>query len=102
MAPYRDLFCRDEGFAHLSRYITGLILSPNTTLQGIYDLQGWDTESPSRRARHAAVVEAQWDVEALRPRQRAVVAQDHGRQGREVIVSIGAWRIMSGAQRFTG
>jgi hypothetical protein len=85
MAPYRDLFCRDEGFAHVSRYITGLILSPNKTLQGSYDLQVWDTESPSRRAMHAAVFEAQWDAEALMPRHRAVVAQDHGRQGREVI-----------------
>jgi len=33
LAPYRDLFCRDEGFAHISRSITGLILSPNKTLQ---------------------------------------------------------------------
>jgi DDE superfamily endonuclease len=85
LAPYRDLFCRDEGFAHISRYITGLILSPNKTLQGIYDLQVWDTESPSRRAMHAAVFEAQWDAEALMPRHRAVVAQDHGRRGREII-----------------
>jgi len=85
MTPYRDLFCRDEGFAHVSRYITGLILSPNKTLQGIYDLQVWDAESPSRRAMHAAVFEAQWDAEALMPRHRAVVAQDHGRQGREVM-----------------
>src|SRR5215470_10013215 len=85
LAPYRALFCRDEGFAHISRYLTGLILSPNKTLQGIYDLQVWDTESPSRRAMHAAVFEAQWDAEALMPRHRAVVAQDHGRPGREVI-----------------
>ena len=34
---------------------------------------------------HAAVFEAKWDVEALMPRHRAVVAQDHGRRGREVI-----------------
>src|SRR5215468_3337453 len=85
LAPYRDLFCRDEGFAHISRYITGLVLSPNKTLQGIYDLQVWDAESPSRRAMHAAVFEAQWDAKALMPRHRAVVAQDHGRRGREVI-----------------
>ena len=85
LAPYRDLFCRDEGFTHISRYITGLILSPTKTLQGIYDLQVWDAESPSRRAMHAAVFEAQWDAEALMPRHRAVVAQEHGRPGREVI-----------------
>jgi hypothetical protein len=85
LAPYRDLFCRDEGFTHISRYLTGLILSPNKTLQGIYDLQVWDAESPSRRAMHAAVFEAQWDAEALMPRHRAVVAKDHGRREREVI-----------------
>jgi hypothetical protein len=85
LAPYRDLFCRDEGFAHISRYITGLLLSPNKTLQGIYDLQVWDAESPSRRAMHAAVFEAQWDAEALMPRHRAIVARDHGRRSREVI-----------------
>ena len=35
LAPYRDVFCRAEGFDHISRYVTGLILSPNKTLQGI-------------------------------------------------------------------
>src|SRR5262244_3296902 len=78
LAPYRDLFCRAEGFAHVSRYITGLLLSPNKTVQGIYDLQVWYAESPSRRAMHAAVFEAQWDAEALMPRHRAVVAQELG------------------------
>ena len=39
MLNYRDVFCRDEGFDHVSRYVTGLIISPNKTLQGIYDLQ---------------------------------------------------------------
>jgi hypothetical protein len=34
---------------------------------------------------HAAVLEAQWDAVALMPRHRAVVAQDQGRRGREVI-----------------
>jgi hypothetical protein len=32
MAMYRDLFCRDQGFEHIERYVTGLILSPNKTL----------------------------------------------------------------------
>jgi hypothetical protein len=31
MAPYRALFGRAEGLAHVSRYITGLILSPKKT-----------------------------------------------------------------------
>jgi hypothetical protein len=35
MAGFRDLFCRTEGCEHVSRYVTGLILSPNNTLQGI-------------------------------------------------------------------
>ena len=35
LAPYRPLFCREEGFEHVSRYVTGLILSPNKTLQGL-------------------------------------------------------------------
>ena len=37
MAKLRAVFCREEGFDHVSRYVTGLILSPNKTLQGIYD-----------------------------------------------------------------
>ena len=39
LAPSREVFCRAEGFDHVSRYITGLLLSPNKTLQGIYDGQ---------------------------------------------------------------
>ena len=31
MAPYRDVFCRDAGFEHVSRYVTGVVLSPNKT-----------------------------------------------------------------------
>jgi hypothetical protein len=34
---------------------------------------------------HAAVFEAKWDAEALMPRHRAVVAQEHCRRGREII-----------------
>jgi hypothetical protein len=29
LAPYREVFCREAGFAHIGRYITGLILSPH-------------------------------------------------------------------------
>ena len=42
LAPYRDVFCRAEGFEHISRYVTGLLLSPHKTLQGLYDMQGWE------------------------------------------------------------
>jgi hypothetical protein len=86
MVPYRDVFCREEGFDHVSRYVTGLLLSPNKTLQGIYDAQVWgDSPRPSRRAMHAAVFEAGWDMERLMPRHREVVASDHRGRGREVL-----------------
>lgn len=86
LAPYRDVFCREAGFEHISRYVTGLLLSPNKTLQGIYDGQVWESEhAPSRRAMHAAVFEAGWDAEALMPRHRAVIAREHRGRGREVL-----------------
>jgi hypothetical protein len=86
LAPYRPLFCREEGFEHISRYVTGLILSPNKTLQGIYDVQVWGAdEKPSRRALHAAVFEAGWDADALLPLHRQVVAPAHRGCGREVL-----------------
>ncbi len=85
-APYRALFCRDAGFEHVSRYVTGLLLCPDKTLQGIYDGQVWGQEpAPSRRAMHAAVFEAGWDTESLMPRHREVIAPDHRGRGREVI-----------------
>jgi hypothetical protein len=48
MSNYRNVFHREEGFEHVSRYVTGLIISPNKTLQGIYDLQVWKDKKPSR------------------------------------------------------
>ena len=84
LAPYREGFCRAQGFAHVGRYVTGLILSPNKTLQGSYDAQVWeDGAQPSRRAMHAAVFEAGWDVEELLPQHRTVVAPAHRGRGRE-------------------
>ena len=86
MAHYRPLFCRAAGFAHVSRYVTGLILSPNKTLQGIHDLHVWeDGTHLSRRAMHEAVFEAAWDAEGLMSSHRAVVAPDHRGRGREVL-----------------
>jgi hypothetical protein len=86
MAQYRDLFCRDEGFEHVGRYVTGLILSPNKTLQGIYDAQVWQAGTkPSRRAMHAAVFEAGWDADAVMRRHRAEVARAHRGHGRAVL-----------------
>jgi hypothetical protein len=36
LQPYRTVFCRTAGFAQVSRYLSGLLLSPNKTLQGIH------------------------------------------------------------------
>lgn len=33
---YRSVFCRSAGFTQVSRYLSGLLLSPNKTLQGIH------------------------------------------------------------------
>jgi hypothetical protein len=86
MAPYREVFCREAGFDHVSRYVTGLILCANKTLQGIYEAQVWgDGVQPSRRAMQAAVFEAGWDVEHLMPEHRQVIAPEHRGRGREVL-----------------
>ena len=39
MESFRKSFCRAEGFEHICRFITGLSLRPNKSLQEIYDLQ---------------------------------------------------------------
>ena len=88
LLPYRKLFGRAEGFEHVSRYVTGLILSGNKTLQGIYDSQVWEGDKPSRRAMHEAVFEAGWAAEGLLSRHRAVIAPEHQGHGREVISAI--------------
>jgi hypothetical protein len=85
LRPYRDLFRRDEGFEYVSRYVTGLLVSPNKTLQGIYAQQVWPEQKPSRRAMHEAVFEAEWNAEELLPRHRALIAPEHRHRGREVI-----------------
>jgi hypothetical protein len=82
---YRDLFGRIEGFEHISRYVTGLIVSPNKTLRGIYAGQVWEGEKSSRRAMHEAGFEAEWKAEELLSRHRAVIALEHRGRGREVI-----------------
>src|SRR5262245_6376333 len=85
LRPYRDLFRRGEGFEYVSRYVTGLLVSPNKTLQGIYANQVWPEEKPRRRAMHEAVFEADWHAGELLPRHRAVSAPEHRNRGREVI-----------------
>ena len=85
MAKYRDVFCRAEGFEHVSRYVTGLVMSPNKTLQGIYDLQVWEGEKRSRRAMHEAVFEAGWNSDEFISQHRGEVAMDYQGRGKEVI-----------------
>jgi hypothetical protein len=85
LRPYRDLFRREEGFAHVSRYVSGLIVSPNKTVQGIYANQVWEGKKPSRRVMHEAVFEAGWEAEELLPRHRALIAPEHRNRGREVM-----------------
>ncbi len=85
MRPYRELFRRNEGFEYVSRYVTGLLVSPNKTSQGIYAMQVWEGNQPSYRAMPEAVFEAGWDVDALLPRHRALIAPEHRNRGREVI-----------------
>jgi|SRR5215813_720195 len=85
MAGFRDLFCRQEGFEHLPRYVTGLILSPHKTLQGLYGLQGWSCDTPSRRAMPEASFEAGWDSQALMTRHRRHGARAQRGHGRAVM-----------------
>jgi len=85
MNSHRKVFCRKEGFEHVSRYVTGLITSPNKTLQGIYDWQVYDEPSPSRRAMHQAVFEKGWDSDELIQSHRQQVSAEYQGQGRHVI-----------------
>ena len=84
--PIMSIFYRDAGFEHVSRYIAGLLLNPNKTLQAIYAQQVWpEGQSVSRRAMHAGVFEAGWDSDELMRRHREVVAGAHRGRGLEVI-----------------
>jgi len=60
-------------------------VSPNKTLQGIYDLQYWDGKKPCRRSMHESVFETGWGSDKLIQKHREVVASDHRGRGREVI-----------------
>ncbi len=82
---YRPLFCRSEGFEHVCRYVSGLLLSPNKTLQGIYDCQVYQENPSSRRAMHQAVFEANWKSASLMSHHRALIAREHRGKGKEVI-----------------
>ena len=42
LEKYRRLFKREKAFETASRFITGLILSPNKTLEAIHSQQVWE------------------------------------------------------------
>lgn len=86
LVAYRAVFCRDTGFEHVSRYINGLLLSANKTLQGIYAQIVWpEGEQVSRRAMHEAVFESGWDHEELMARHRQTIAPKYRSRGRAVM-----------------
>ena len=86
LSAYRQVFCREAGFGHISRYISGLLLSANKTLQGIYNQWVWPEEKPaSRRAMHESVFESGWRTETLMSTHRQVVAPAHQGRGRAVL-----------------
>ena len=86
LGAYREVFCRAEGFEHIGRYVSGLILSANKTLQGIYAQQVYpEGEGVTRRAMHSAVFEAGWSSEKLMTQHREIVGKKHRGVGREII-----------------
>ena len=86
LKSYRKVFRKEAGWKHISRYINGLLMSPNKTLQGIYSQLVWDEENKvSRRAMHEAVFEAGWKYQELMEEHRKNVATVHQGKGREVM-----------------
>jgi hypothetical protein len=86
LVAYRHIFCREAGFAHISRYINGLLLSANKTLQGIYAQIVWpEGEGVSRRAMDEAVFESGWSRTELMVCHRQTVASEYRGRGRAVI-----------------
>ncbi len=58
MAAYGSVFCREAGFEHVSRDVSGLLLRANKTWQGIYSQWVFPPGAAvSRRAMHEAVAD---------------------------------------------
>ncbi len=86
MVAYREVFCREAGFDHVSRYINGLLLSANKTLQGIYTQIVWpEGKQVSRRAMHESVFESGWNRDALMQCHRRNIAPHYRGRGRAVM-----------------
>ena len=78
LAAYREVFCRNAGFEHVSRYINGLLLSANKTLQGIYAQIVWpEGKQVSHRAMHEAVFESGWSRNELMKQHRQNVTPNY-------------------------
>ncbi len=86
LKSYRKVFRKEAGFKHISRYINGLLMSSNKTLQGIYSQLVWDEENKvSRRAMHEAVFEAGWQQQELMKEHRQKIGEIYSGKGREII-----------------
>lgn len=85
MDNFRNYFHREAGFDYVCRYVAGLIISPNKTLQGIHDLQVWEDKEPRCRTMHEAVFETDWGSGQLMPCHRKLVSPFYCGQGRYVI-----------------
>ena len=89
MNNYRTVFCKDAGFNHICNFVTGLIINPNKTLQGIYNASITDRNQSSRRASHKAIFESNgWDANELLKKHREVVSKDHYKKGKKEIISL--------------
>lgn len=86
MLHLRKIFRKQRGFEHIVRYIIGLIVSSNKTLQGIHDIQVYENnKKSSRRSMHESVFEAGWNSDELMKEHRKSVSKDHKGKGQEVI-----------------
>ena len=86
LQSYRKVFRKKAGFKQITRYITGLLMSENKTLQGIHSQIVWEEgEKVSRRAMHEAVFETGWKEEKLMEEHRKGLASVHKGKGREII-----------------
>ena len=63
--------------------MTGVLVSPNKTAQGIYAAQVGEANTPGYRARHEAGFEAGGDAEEVLRRHRELIAPEQRRRGRE-------------------
>lgn len=86
LKSYRQVFRKEVGFKHISRYINGLLICSNKTLQGIHTQLVWDGDNKvSRRAMHEAVFEAGWQQQEFMKEHRHKIGAIHSGKGREII-----------------